>query len=283
MSRNISPLAHVDARAELGVDVEIGPFCVVGPDVVLGDRTRLDSHVVVRGHTTMGTDNRVFPHCTIGGEPQDFAYRGEDTFVDIGNGNTFREGVTVNRGAPKEDFVTRIGNHCMLMSNAHVAHNCALGDHVMLVNGCLLGGHVHVHDRAIISGNATVHHFSTVGTLAFCSGSSKVVRDVPPYMLGSGSDDFLPRTINLVGMQRAGMQPNAIHAIKRAHRLLYREMCSVDTTRARLMEELDGIIPIELSTLFTFIENTNAGKMGRAREVVRKMAPCPRPVVKKAA
>src|SRR6516165_5816683 len=179
MTTSISPLAHVDRRAELGRDITIGPFCDIGPNVVLGDRCRLDSHVVLTGHTAIGADNRFFPHCVIGAEPQDYSYSGSPTRVEIGDANTFREGVTVNRGAEKEDHVTRIGNHNLLMANCHVAHNCHLHDHIVLVNGVLLGGHVHVHDWAIVSGNTVVHHFATLGTISFVGGGCRVPTDVP--------------------------------------------------------------------------------------------------------
>ena len=142
----------------------------------------------------------------IGGEPQDYSYRDSDTRLSIGDNNVFREGVTVNRGAEKEDHTTRIGNNNMFMANSHAAHNCRIGNNVILVNGVLLGGHVHVHDYAIISGNTVVHHFTTVGTVAFVSGGCRVTRDIPPYMLAAGSDVQRICTINLVGMQRQGLQ-----------------------------------------------------------------------------
>src|SRR5262249_33525040 len=140
--------------------------------------------------------------CVIGAEPQDYSYSGSATRLEIGLGNTFREGVTVNRGAEKEDHVTRIGNGNLLMANCHVAHNCWLHNQVVLVNGVLLGGHVHVHDGAIISGNAVVHHFATLGTLSFVSGGCRVPADVPPYMLAAGCDNPRIINVNLVGMQR---------------------------------------------------------------------------------
>jgi UDP-N-acetylglucosamine acyltransferase len=210
MTRYISPLAQVDPRAEIADDVSIGPFCIVGPEVRLGTGCCLDSHVVIVGHTTIGCHNRFFPHCVIGAEPQDYSYTGAPTQLLIGDGNMFREGVTVNRGAEKEDGVTRIGNRNMLMSNAHVAHNCCIHDQVVLVNGVLLGGHVHVHDGAIVSGNAVVHHFATLGTLSFVSGGCRVPTDIPPYMLAAGSDDPRIVAVNLVGMQRPPRSPSCV-------------------------------------------------------------------------
>lgn len=270
MATDISPLAVVDPRAVLGADVQIGPFCVVGPQVVIGDRTILDSHVALVGRTTIGSDNRFWPNCVIGGEPQDKSYHEGDTSVEIGSSNQFREGVTVNRGANKEDGCTRIGNCNLLMSNAHVAHNCHVHDHTILVNGVLLGGHVHVHDRAIVSGNSCVHHFSTIGTLAFISGGCRVPHDVPPYMMWAGSDDPGVRTINLVGLQRSGMSVDAIARVKLAYRMLFREHKTLEAAREHFIAECGPDLPPEMQTLLGFMEQQRAGRMGRGRESVRK-------------
>jgi UDP-N-acetylglucosamine acyltransferase len=272
MAIQISNLAQVAPQAELGDDVEIGPFCVVGPHVRIGAGTVLQSHVSILGHTTIGCDNRFFANSVIGGEPQDLSYRGAPTRVEIGDFNVFREGVTVSRGAEKDDHVTRIGNHNMLMSNTHVAHNCHLHNHVILVNGALLGGHVVVYDRAIISGNSAVHHFSSLGTLSFIGGCSRVPHDVPPFMLASGGDDFQIRTINLVGLQRRSMPLETIKILKRAHRLLFREFKNLNVARQILHEELAGEIPAELQTLFEFLEAQSRGHLGRACERRRAAA-----------
>jgi UDP-N-acetylglucosamine acyltransferase len=270
MPVKISHLSQVDARAELGENVDIGPFCFVGPDVILGNGCQLMSHVTIMGHTTIGERNRFFPGAVIGTEPQDLSYSGAPTRLEIGHENIFREGVTVSRGAEKEDHATRIGHQNMLMANSHVAHNCHVQNRVILVNGVLLGGHVHVHDGAIVSGNCVVHHFSTVGMLAFVSGGSRVPHDVPPFMLVSGSDNPSVNTINLIGMRRAGLSEKSIATIKRAHRLLYREMKPLETVREIFADELEGIFPFELSTLFNFLEKQRRGKLGRAREAIRE-------------
>lgn len=269
MATHVSSLAQVDPRAELGHDVHIGPFCVVGPNVRLGDGCRLDSHVVIVGHTEAGCNNRFFSHAVIGAEPQDYSYTGAPTRLLIGDENTFREGVTVNRGAEKEDHITRIGNRNLLMANSHVAHNCHLHDGVVLVNGVLLGGHVHVHDGAIISGNAVVHHFATLGTLAFVSGGCRVPTDVPPYMLAAGSDDPRILSVNIVGMQRRGISDETIGVIRQAHRLLYREHKKLDQVRETFAAELPGSIPIELMRLLDFVERQQSGRQGRQGEARR--------------
>ncbi len=274
MATYVSPLSQIDPRARIGRDVYIGPFCLVGPHAVLGDGCRLDSHVVITGHTTIGERNHFWPNTVIGGEPQDKTYHNSNTRVEIGDDNQFREGVTVNRGADKEDGVTRIGHRNLLMSNAHVAHNCHIFNDTILVNGVLLGGHVHVQDKAIVSGNTVVHHFSTIGTLAFVSGGCRVPNDIPPFMLAAGSDNPEIKTVNIVGMQRAGISRETIGLVKRAHRLLFREHKPLDETRGLLADECDGVIPIELATLLNFIEYQRKGKMGRGREQVRN-APAP--------
>ena len=273
MAIHISHLAQVDPRAELGDDVRIGPFCLVGPEVRLGDSCRLDSHVVITGATVVGANNRFFPHCVIGAEPQDYSYSGAPTRVEIGDGNTFREGVTVNRGAEKEDYVTRIGNQNMLMANCHVAHNCRIHDQVVLVNGVLLGGHVHVHDGAIISGNAVVHHFATLGTLSFVSGGCRVPNDIPPYMLAAGSDNPRILSINLVGMQRRGISSATIAIIRQAHRLLFREHKQLEDVRESFAASLGECFPIELARLLEFVERQKAGRQGRAGEARRHAPP----------
>ena len=273
MTTNISPLAHVDPRAEFAEDVCIGPFCSVGPDVRIGNRTVLESHVVIKGRTTIGERNRFFPHTVIGGEPQDISYRESDTSVIIGNDNIFREGVTVNRGAEKEDHVTRINNCNMLMANSHVAHNCHIFDNVILVNGVLLGGHVHVHDGAIVSGNSVVHHFSTLGALSFVSGGCRVPHDVPPFMLAAGSDKPTIRTINSVGMRRFGIAEETIGLVKTAFRMLFRQNKSLGAARSALSKECDGLLPLELTRLLDFVERQRKGKLGRAREAVRATDP----------
>ncbi|MEX0717993.1 MAG: acyl-ACP--UDP-N-acetylglucosamine O-acyltransferase [Planctomycetaceae bacterium] len=269
MPTRISRLAEVDPRARIGRDVEIGPFCTVGPDVVIGDDTKLQSHVAIFGRTVVGRDNHFSPGCVIGGEPQDKSFQEGETGVLIGDGNSFREGVTVNRGAEKEDHVTRIGHRNLLMANSHVAHNCHVHDHTILVNGVLLGGHVHVHDWAIVSGNSVVHHFSTLGTLAFVSGGCRVPHDIPPYMLAAGSDDPTVQTINIIGMRRRGISEESIRAVKRSHRLLYREHKSLDAVREIFAAEFPDGFPAELRLVLDFVERQRQGKLGRAREAER--------------
>lgn len=269
MTRSISPLSQIDPGARIGEDVEIGPFCVVGPNVTIGRGSKLDSHVALVGHTTIGERNRFFPGSVIGGEPQDIGYSGSNTRVEIGDDNLFREGVTVNRGADKEDGVTRIGNRNFLMANAHVAHNCHVFNNVILCNGTLLGGHVHVHDYAIVSGNSVVHHFATLGTGSFISGGCRAPQDIPPFMLAAGSDRPEIITVNVVGMRRRGISENAISLVRQAFKMMYREHVKLEDVREQLVQQTEGVLPIELLTLLNFCEMSAKGKNGRAREALR--------------
>ncbi|MBQ15510.1 MAG: acyl-[acyl-carrier-protein]--UDP-N-acetylglucosamine O-acyltransferase [Planctomycetaceae bacterium] len=266
MPTTLSPLAQIDAGAQLGTNVSVGPFCLVGPNVVVGDGSVLESHVVLTGNTQIGTENRFSPYCVIGGEPQDKSYRDTGTRLVIGDNNFFREGVTVNRGSEKEDRTTWIGDRNLLMANSHVAHNCRVHNDVILVNGVLLGGHVHVHDRAIVSGNSVVHHFSTLGTLSFISGGCRVPHDVPPYMLAAGSDNPSIKTLNTIGMRRAGISDNATQIIRKAYKLHFRERRGIQEVRRYFEENLEDLFPIELTEWLSFIEKQNQGHMLRARD-----------------
>ena len=270
MAVKISPLSQVHPRTELGDNVEIGPFCLVGANVTINDRTKLDSHVTIVGHTNIGARNRFFPNCVIGAEPQDVSYQDSGTRLEIGDDNIFREGATINRGAEKEDHCTWIGNRNVFMANSHVAHNCRIGNGVILVNGVLLGGHVHVHDSAIVSGNSVIHHYSTLGTLCFVSGGCRAPHDVPPYMLAVGSDKPEIKSINIVGMRRAGIPEKTISVIKQTHRLIFREHKTVDAIRCIFSEELAGVFPFELTALLNAFENQQRGRFGRTREPERQ-------------
>lgn len=272
MTANIHPLASVDRRAELADDVVVGPFCVIGPDVKLGPGCVLDNHVTITGHTTLGARNRMYPYVALGCEPQDLGYTGATTYLQIGDDNTFREGVTIHRGAEKEDFLTRIDDRNTFMANAHVGHNCHIHNNVMIVNGVLLGGHCHVHDFSTISGNTVVHQFCSVGTMAFVSGSSRVTVDMPPYMLAAGSDRLDIHMVNLIGLQRRGVPDAAIKHLRQAHRLLFRMYRPVEEVQRQFQSDLGANVPKELTTLFKFILASHGGSNGRAREAIRRKA-----------
>lgn len=266
MAIMISRLAEVDPRAEIEDDVYIGPFCVVGPKAHIGVGCRLENSITIKGRVHLGAFNQIHPGVVIGGEPQDLSYTGSDTCVTIGDHNVIREGVTINRGTDKEHGETRVGSHCYLMSCCHIAHDCIVGDRVVMANATLLGGHVHVHDCASLSGGVAVHHFASIGSFSFVSGLSRVVQDVPPFMLTDGVP-ARPRCINVVALKRNNFPTDAIEALATAHRLIYRSKVGVEHARDILRSE-NKLLP-QVLQLIAFIEGQQEGRHGRARDVRR--------------
>jgi len=268
MTTRIAESAWVDPRAEIDVGVEIGPFSTIGPHVQIGRGTRLLNSVTVMGRVTIGRDNVLYPNVVIGGEPQDISYAGSDTQVIVGDGNTIREGVTINRGSEKEDGITRIGNRNFLMACSHVAHDCKLGDHIIMANGALLGGHVHVDDYASLSGAVAVHHFTSIGSYSFVGGLSRVLHDVPPFMLCEGAP-ARPRCINIVALKRHEFTPQVIDALAEAHRLIYRAKVGLEPAREILRG--NGQLVAQVTQLLAFVGGQQEGRHGRSREM-RKAA-----------
>ncbi|HEV2968499.1 MAG TPA: acyl-ACP--UDP-N-acetylglucosamine O-acyltransferase [Pirellulales bacterium] len=263
MTTRIAENVAIDSRAEIDEDVEIGPFCVVGPEVRIGRGTRLENSVTLMGRVTIGEHNHFFPGVVIGGHPQDVSYRGSDTQVNIGDHNVFRESVTVNRATEKEEGVTTVGSHNLLMACSHVAHDCRLGDHIIIANATLLAGHVRIHDRASLSGGAAVHHYATIGSYSFVAPVSRVIHDVPPYMLCEGHP-ARPRCINVVALKRNDFSPEMIHCLAEAHRLIYRAKVGLDHAR-EILRSNDQMVP-HVNALLSFIQEQQEGKHGRARE-----------------
>ena len=266
MTARIAESASVDPAAEIGHDVEIGPFSVVGPHARIQSGTRLLNSVTVMGHVTIGRDNLVYPNVVIGGEPQDISYAGSDTQVLLGDGNIIREGVTINRGSEKEDGITRIGDRNFLMACCHVAHDCKLGSHIIMANGSLLGGHVHVEDHASLSGAVGVHHYTTIGSFSFIGGLSRVLHDVPPFMLCEGAP-ARPRCINIVALKRHEFSTHVIDSLAEAHRLIYRAKVGLDAAREILRG--NGQLVPQVNQLLTFVEGQQEGRHGRGREARR--------------
>ncbi len=263
MATYISAQASVDPRASIEDDVEIGPFCVVGPHVHIGRGTRLENSVTLMGRVTLGQYNHIYPGVVIGGEPQDISYSGADTQVIIGDHNIIRECVTINRGSEKEDGITAIGDHNFLMACCHVAHDCKLGSHIILTNAVLLGGHVHIHDHATLSGGVAVHHFATIGSYSFVAGLSAVRHDVPPYMLVEGYP-ARPRCINVVALKRNNFPAHVIDSLAEAHRLLYRARVGLENAREILRN--NGHLCPQVNYLLNFVQEQHEGKHGRGRE-----------------
>jgi UDP-N-acetylglucosamine acyltransferase len=259
----VHPTAVVEPGARLGPGVRVGPWCVISAGAVVGRDTVLDNGVTIMGEVVIGARNRIFPNCVIGGEPQDVSYRGTATRVEIGDDNVIREGVTINRASEKEDGVTSIGNANFLMACCHVAHDCRIGDHVIIANGTLLGGHVRVQSRASLSGAVAVHHWVTIGGWSFVAGLSRVLHDVPPFMLCEGSP-ARPRCINVVALRRGGFGREALDAVTEAHRLLFRARVGLEPAREILRQQ--GMLGPEVDQLLEFLVLQQGGRHGRARE-----------------
>jgi UDP-N-acetylglucosamine acyltransferase len=236
----IHPSACVDPGASLDDDVEVGPFAVVGAGVRIGAGTRILAHATVEGPTTLGRNNVVHPHATIGGPPQDKKYRGEPTTLEIGDGNTFRECVTVNRGTVQDTGVTRIGDDNWIMAYVHVAHDCRIGSHTILANTTNLGGHVELGDWVILGGCTQVHQFCKVGPHAMTGTGTIVLHDVPPYVMASGNPSA-PHGLNTEGLKRRGFEADTVALLRRAYRTLYRSELTLAQARGQLEAQLAEI------------------------------------------
>jgi len=217
---SIHPTAIIDATAELDSGVAVGPYTVIDARVQVGTGTDIGPHVVIRGPTRIGADNRIFQFASVGEDPQDTKYAGEETFLTIGDGNLIREYVTLNRGTVQDAGETRIGNHNLFMAYSHVAHDCRIGDHVIMANAASLAGHVQVQDWAILGGFTIVHQFCRIGAHCFCAMGSVITKDVPPYVI-IGGHPAQPRGINTEGLQRRKIDAASIQQLKSAYRVLY--------------------------------------------------------------
>lgn len=279
----IHPTAFVDPRAELGRDVRVGPFCHVGPEVVLGDGCELIAHVTLLGPATFGPGNTFYPFSVLGAPPQDLKYRGGPTRLEVGAHNTFREHVTANRGTEldrRSGGVTRIGDHNLLMIGVHVAHDADIGDHIILANYVQIAGHVRIEDRVVVGGASAMHHFVTVGRNAYVGGMTRLTHDVPPYMKVEGYDQLV-RGVNVEGMRRWGVAPASIAAMKAAARILYARRGArspLRTAEALRQIEGNGLMDDEhVRYLVEFLRRKlEIGVYGRVREHDRSDTPADR-------
>ncbi len=252
----IHPTAIVEPGARVDPSCEIGPYAVVGADVVLGPRNMLAAHAIVKGHTTLGAGNRVFPHAVLGEIPQDLKYGGEPTRLVVGDRNTFRECVTINLGTVGGGGVTTIANGCLFMAYSHVGHDCSIADGVIIANSVALAGHVVIEDHVHISGLAAAHQFTRIGRLAFVSGLTGVAMDVPPYCTVTGGRAELVG-LNTVGMQRAGMAEEQIGRVKQAYKILFRSNLGLAEGIAQLEQELGA--HGEIAHFIRFVKGSQRG------------------------
>ncbi len=256
----IHPTAIVDPRAVLDAAVEIGPYAMIGPHVTLGAGTKVGPHAVIDGHTTVGRDNTFFQFCSIGAAPQDKKYGGEPTRLEIGDRNTIREFVTINRGTVQDSGVTRLGDDNWIMAYVHIAHDCQLSNNITMSNNATLGGHVVIGDWAVLGGFSTVHQFCHIGAYAMTAFTAAVSQDVPPFVTAAGNR-AAPAGINSVGLQRRGFTSEQIAAIKRGYRLLYRaNLPLAEAKQALLAEEQNSAVASQyLRQLREFVEASPRG------------------------
>jgi UDP-N-acetylglucosamine acyltransferase len=240
----IHSTAIVAPGAMLAADVVIGPYCLVGEQVALGPGVTLRSHVVVEGRTTIGEGTRIFPFASIGLEPQDLKYAGEESSLEIGRNNTIREYVTMNPGTAGGGMVTRIGDDCLFMAGAHVAHDCQVGNHVILVNHATLGGHVVIEEYAILGGLSAVHQFVRIGRHAMIGGMTGVERDVIPYGQAMGNRARLTG-LNIIGMQRRGFSREDIQGLRNAYQFLFYSPGNLSDRINETAERFAGVAPVK--------------------------------------
>ncbi len=237
----IDPRAIIDADANLADNVTVGPWTYIGPGVEIGEGTTIASHVVIKGPTLIGANNKIFQFSTIGEECQDKKYAGEPTRLEIGDNNTFREGCTVHRGTVQDNSLTKIGSHNLFMAYAHVAHDCIVGDNVILANNAAIAGHVHVGNHTILGGFTAVHQFCRIGSHVMCGAGTVVLKDIPDFVLATGNPAE-PHGINAEGLKRRGFSAEAIRQIRNAYKAIYRKKLTIDQALAAL-EEMSETTP----------------------------------------
>jgi len=253
-SARVHPAALIDPEADVGEDVQIGPFVVIEGPVRIGPGCVIKTGAHLIGSLTMGRNNQVFSHAVVGEAPQHLKYAGEPTRLEIGDDNIFREHVTIHRGTTHSGL-TKIGSNNFLMANSHVAHDCVIGNGCMFANGALLGGHCTVQDNVVISGNAAVHQFARIGRCVLMSGLSSTTMDLPPFMIHHQRN--LICGVNVIGMRRAGLCASAIDAVRRAFHILYRSQMPLSHSLPRLEQDL-GHVP-EVQELVAFIRASKRG------------------------
>ncbi|HTL28725.1 MAG TPA: acyl-ACP--UDP-N-acetylglucosamine O-acyltransferase [Tepidisphaeraceae bacterium] len=268
----ISPFSQIDPQAKLASDVEVGPFCVIGPNVTVGAGCKLMSHVVLTGHTTIGERNTFHPHSVIGGPPQDLKYSGEPTRLEIGNDNVFRECVTVNTGTVQGGkifggSVTRVGSNNLLMVNAHLGHDVQLGSKCIIANNVMLAGHIVVGNNVVMNGLAGVNAFVSIGDFAYLAGAARIHLDVPPFVKVSDNDQV--RALNTIGLKRGGFIESDIDALEDAARKLFFGREKPFSVVLGEFNTMNGINP-HVKTLIEFLHRRNLGKHGRYLESLRK-------------
>jgi UDP-N-acetylglucosamine acyltransferase len=255
MTARIHPTALVDASAQLGSDVEVGPWAIIGPQCTVGNGTHIAARATLERNVRLGERVQIGSGAILGGDPQDLKYRGEETWVDIGDETAVREYATINRGTA-HSITTSVGRNCFLMSYVHLAHDCHIGDNVIISNGTQLAGHVTVEDKATISGLCAVHQFSRIGRHSFIGGCSRVAQDVPPFVRAVGNPIKL-FGLNSVGLRRTGFDEEVVRELKRAYRVCFRSDLNLGQGVERARAELT-MLP-DVQHFLDFIEASQRG------------------------
>jgi UDP-N-acetylglucosamine acyltransferase len=256
-TENVHATAIVDPLAKVHFSCRIGPYCVVGPEVELGEGCQLLSHVAIEGPSKIGVGNRFFPFASVGMPPQDLTYAGEPTRLEIGDHNVIREFVTVSRGTAKGGGLTRVGNRTLIMAYAHVAHDCVIGDNVILANAATLGGHVTVEDWAVVGALCPVHQFVRIGAHAYIGGGTTITRDVLPFSKTAAARDTHAYGLNAVGLERRGFSKERIRKIHHAYKVLLASKLNTSQALAKLKSEPERGEDVEM--LIQFIEVSERG------------------------
>lgn len=254
---SIHPTAIVAAAAQVPASSSIGPYCIVGPDVALGENCELASHVVVEGRTRIGDRTRVHPFAALGVAPQDLKYRGEPTGLEIGSDTTIREYVTISRGTAGGVGTTRVGDHCLIMAYTHIGHDCSIGNHCMLANAATLAGHVIVEDYASVGALCPVHQFCRIGRYAYIGGGTTITQDVLPYSLTSAERNTHAFSLNKVGLERLGFSANDLRRLRGAFRVLLAAGLNTSQAIEKLKEQ--GAAGDHVAYLIEFIEQSRRG------------------------
>jgi UDP-N-acetylglucosamine acyltransferase len=257
MTTEIHPTALVNKDAHLDEDVIVGPYCTIGEGVEIGKSTRLISNVILEGKVRIGENCQVFPYAVIGQPPQDLKYKGEDTSVKMGRDNIIREFVTIHRASVGGDGATEVGDNNFLMAYVHIAHDCKVGDNVIMANYAALSGHCEVQDNAIIGGMVGVHQFVRIGAYSMVGGFSRLIQDIPPYVISSGAEKAKLFGINTIGLKRSGFSDDAISELKKAYKILFRQKGSLKEAIKQVQAELP--YTDEIKYLIEFIQKNKRG------------------------
>lgn len=262
---NIHSTAIIHDGAQLHESVKVGAYSIIGPEVIIGEGTTVGEHCIIDGRTIIGKNNTFYRFCSVGGIPQDKKYDDEDTALEIGDGNMFREFVTINTGTVQDSGTTRLGNNNWIMAYVHIAHDCQLGNEIVMSNGIQLAGHIHIGDWAIIGGLAAAHQFTNIGAHSMTGGMSAIRQDIPPYVLGAGQP-YKPAGVNSEGLRRRGYTATQIQAIKEAYKYIYLRSLKVEEAVAairNMQENSEKDIADVLEPFVDFFDKSSSRGVGR--------------------